>query len=189
MDYETDGQVNTVEEYKKSRWFDDSLPANKLVIYTPWELEEGNYVRIKREYNLGKSTTLELYDAVLHEDYDYVSENIAKYKEEKQVVNTLNLEENNYVFEASLHMFDKEDTLKYNETEKKNIIITIIELVLGIGIGGIYAYFRDFEYLYEVVRINDRYHSKISLIAPMKKELEETNKKILSLSKNKGGKI
>lgn len=189
MDFQTNGYVTMDDEYRTNRWFDDSLPSNTLVVYTPWEEQDGQYVRFKREYDVGKLTTLDLYNAVLDEDYNYISENLKDYKEEKQVVNEIDqAESNNYFFEASLHMLDKKDVLKYNETDLKNMVITIIELVLGLGIGGAIAYFRDFEFLYELREVNDNYSYKISSIKPMKQELKDTNEKILSLTRTKGGK-
>lgn len=190
LDFQTDGYVTMDDEYRTNRWFDDSLPSNTLVVYTPWEEQDGKYVRFKREYDIGKLTTLDLYNAVLDEDYNYISENLKEYKEEKQVVNEIDQkEDNDYFFEASLHMLDKEDVLKYNETDLKNMVITIIELVLGLGIGGAIAYFRDFEFFYELRRVNNNYSYKISSIKPMKQELKDTNEKILSLTRTKGGKI
>lgn len=189
MDFQTNGYITMDDEYRTNRWFDNSLPSNSLVVYTPWELQDGQYVRFKREYDIGKLTTLDLYNAVIDEDYNYISENLKDYKEEKQVVNEIDqAEANNYFFEASLHMLDKEDVLKYNETDLKNMVITIIELVLGLGIGGAIAYFRDFEFLYELREVNDNYSYKISSIKPMKQELKDTNEKILSLTRTKGGK-
>lgn len=190
LDFQTDGYVTMDDEYRTNRWFDDSLPSNTLVVYTPWEEQDGKYVRFKREYDIGKLTTIDLYNAVLDEDYNYISENLKEYKEEKQVVNEIDQkDDNDYFFEASLHMLDKEDVLKYNETDLKNMVITIIELVLGLGIGGAIAYFRDFEFFYELRRVNNNYSYKISSIKPMKQELKDTNEKILSLTRTKGGKI
>jgi len=161
-----------------------------LIIYTPWEEQDGQYVRFKREYDVEKLTTLDLYNATLNEDYHYISENLKDYKEEKQVANDIDqAEDNNYFFEASLHMLDKNDVLKYNETDLKNIVITIVEVVLGFGGGAVLAHFRDFEFLYELKKINNKYSYKISSIKPMKQELKDTNEKILFLTKKKENKI
>lgn len=190
MDYQSSGYVTMDEEYKTNRWFDDSLPSNSLVVYTPWEFENGQFIRFKREYDLGSIDTLDLFDAVLAEDYGYVTENLKDFKEERQVANSVDEnQDNGYFFQASLHMRDKEDILKYNETDLKNIVITIIELVLTLGIGGAIAYFRDFEYLWELRETNSDYQYRIASIKPIKQELKETNEKILSLSRTRGGKI
>lgn len=188
LDFQTNGYVRMDDKYITNRWFDDSLPSNTLVVYTPWKEQDGQYERFKREYNLDELTTLDLYNAVLDEDYNYVSENLKNYKVEKQVINKIDPKEvNNYFFEASLHILDKEDALKYNETDLKNMVITIIELALGLGIGGAKAYFRDFKFLYELREINYNYNYKISSIKLIKQELKDTNEKILSLTRNNGG--
>ncbi len=187
LDFETKGYVTMDEEYRTNRWFDDSLPRNSLTIYTPWEQKDNQYVRLKREYDINSLTTLDLYNAVLAEDYEYIEENLKDYKEEKQVVSEIDSKiSNDYFFEASLHILDKEDVLKYNETDLKNIIITIIELVLGLAIGGVVAYRRDYEYLYFLEEINDSYRCKIQATKLMQQELHETNETILSLTKRKG---
>ena len=190
LDFQTEGNITMDEEYRTDQLFDESLPDNSLVIYTPWEEQDEQYIRYKREYNLEDTTTLDLYNAVLDEDYNYISLNLKDYQEEKQIVNEINPEEKNgYFMEASLHMFDKEDVLKYDETALKNIVITIIELVLSLGIGGAIAHFRDFDFRYELRQTNEYYAYKIYAIEPLKQELEETNEKILSLLRKKGGNV
>ena len=187
LDFETKGYVTMDEEYRTNRWLDDPLPENSLTIYSPWEKKDNQYVRFKREYDIDSLTTLDLYNAVLDEDYEYIKENLKDYQEEKQVVSEIDSKiPNDYFFEASLHILDKEDVLKYNETDLKNIIITIIELVLGLAIGGVVAYRRDYEYLYFLEEINDSYRCKIQATKLMQQELHETNETILSLTKRKG---
>lgn len=189
LDFQTNGYITMNNEYRTNRWFDESLEANKLTVYSQWKEQNGQYIRYKREYNIEQLNTLDLCNAILDEDYNYLSENLKDYKEEMQIAKEINPEEQNkYFLEASLHMLDKNDVLKYNETDLKNIVITIIELVLGLGIGGAIAYFRDFEFLYEIQRTNNSYVFHISSIKPMKQELDETNAKILSLTKTKGSK-
>ncbi len=189
LDYQTNGYVTMDESYRTNGLFDDNLPSNELTIYTPWKCENSQYTRYKREYDIDKLNSLELFNAVLEEDYSYIEENLKDYKEEKQTVNSIDeTEKMDYFFEASLHMLDKNDTLKYNETDLKNIVITIVELILGLGIGGTIAYFRDFEYLWELKRTNNDYNYRIKAIKPMQEELALTNEKILSLSRTKKGK-
>lgn len=189
LDYQTNGYVTMDESYRTNELLDDNLPSNELTIYTPWKYENSQYTRYKREYDIDKLNSLELFNAVLEEDYSYIEENLKDYKEEKQTVNSIDeTEKMDYFFEASLHMLDKNDTLKYNETDLKNIVITIVELILGLGIGGTIAYFRDFEYLWELKRTNNDYNYRIKAIKPMQEELALTNEKILSLSRTKKGK-
>ncbi len=190
MEYQKNGYVTMDNEYTQRRWFDDPLPSNSLVVYTPWEFKDGQYVRFKRNYDIAKLATLDLYNAIANGDYNYIFENLNTYKEEKQVVNEIYLEEkNDYFFDANLHVLDKNDVLKYQETDLKNTVVTIIELVLGLGIGGLVAYAKKSKFLEELENINCHYRENITLIKSLQKELEDTKEKILSLTINNGGKI
>lgn len=190
LDYQTNGYVTMEESYRTNGLLDDDLPSNELTIYTPWKYENSQYTRYKREYDIDKLNSLELFNAVLEEDYSYIEENLKDYKEEKQTVNSIDEKEKmDYFFEASLHMIDKDDTLKYNETDLKNIIVTIIELILELGISGTIAHYRKYNYLWKLERTNQDYNYRIKAIKPMQEELTLTNEKILSLSKIKEGKI
>lgn len=187
LDYNSKAYVLMNEEYKTDRFIDDELPSSSLVIYTPYELIDNEYVRYKRVYDLEYKVTLDLYNAIINEDYSFIENNLNDYKEEKQVINKINEEDNDIIVEANLHLFDKEDKLLFDESEIKNIIITIIEVILGIGIGGFATWLRDYEYFYEIKKINKKYHLKIKKNKSLKKELEKVNKRILKLS-NKVGK-
>lgn len=189
LDYQTSGYVTMDESYRKNRWFDNSLPSNELTIYTPWEYKDNQYIRYKRDYNIDTINTLDLFDAVLKEDYTYIKEHMKDYKEEFQVANSIEETEGQaYFIDASLHMLDKDDTLKYSETDLKNIIITIIEVALGLGIGGIAAHSRKFRYVEKIQAANRSYRYKIEVVKSMKEELTTINEKILFLSRKKGGK-
>lgn len=182
MEYQTNGVINIDEEYKTSRWFDDPLPSNVLTIFTQWELQDNQYVRYKREYKMGTLTTLDLYNAVLEENYDYINNNLKDYDEEKQIINKIYMnEENNYKMKASLHIMNKDDFLKYDETMMKNIVISIIEVILGLGLGSLIAKNRDFDFLYEVKGNNYDYKKYTSVVENTELALEVANKKLLYL--------
>lgn len=194
LDYQTNGYVTMEESYNKKHLLPNDLQSNELTIYTPWKYENNQYTRYKREYDIGKLDSLELFNAVLEEDYSYIEENMKDYKEEIQTVNSIDeTEKTDYFFDASLHMLDKNDTLKYTETDLKNIVITTVELIFALGIGTLFAHFRNFDYLYELSRINDDYNYdynyEIELIKLKQEKLALTNEKILSLSRIKEGKI
>lgn len=186
LKYQTDGEITMNDEYETNTLFDEGLPSSTLTIYTPLEKQNESYVRFKREYDI-KTSNLDLYNAVLAEDYNYIFENLKVYKEENQVINKIDYKENDkYFFEAELHIINKEDTLKYKESSLKNIIVTIANLTLGLGIGGLIAWARYFDFPDKLREINDDYQGQISPIEPIKQELLNTKKKILSLQKNKG---
>ena len=188
LDYETNSDIIMEESYIKYGILDETQ-SSKLIVYTPWEYKDGQYTRYKRIYNISQVQTLDLFDAVLDENYDYVKENLKDYEEEIQVTNYIDsLEDNGYFFKASLNMLDIDDILKYDESVKRNIIITIIEMIIGLGIGCFVAHSRDFDYLDSLRKTNSNYRYKTINVKAMQKELETVNEKILSLSINKGGK-
>lgn len=193
LEYQTNGYAVMNESYRnkfEDMWSDEEIPESELIIYTPWELKDGQYIRYKLEYNIDKLNTLDLYNAVLNEDYQYIEKNLKEYKEEIQISNKIEeFEENTYFFDANLYFEDKSDSIKYNETYLKNIIITIVELIVGIGSGAFIAWIRDFNYRYQLSSAINGYKRGIKDIRPMEEELKNTNQKILSLSKRLGGKF
>ena len=62
-------------------------------------------------------------------------------------------------------------------------------MIITLGLGGIIAHYRDFDYLWELRRTNNDYQYRIISITPIKQDLEETHEKILSLSRTLGGRI
>ncbi len=189
IEYQTNGSINIDEEYKTNSWFDEGQPSNSLTVYTPWKLQDGQYIRFKREYNIGILKTLDLYNAVLEEDYDYINDMLKDYDEEKQIINQINVnQDNNYEMKASLCIIDKADILDYDETTKKNLAITIIELLIWIGSCVLIGKKRDFDFLYEVQKNNDTYYRYTLAVKNKQLALELANQKILSLTKSLGGK-
>lgn len=188
LEYQTNGFITIDESYIINEEMGNILPQNELIIYTPWEYKNNQYTRYKREYNIRMINTIDLFDAVLEENYTYITENIKEYKEEVQTVNSIEQTDGqDYIFEANLYMLDKEDTLKYNETEFKNNVITIIEILLGLGIGGALTYFKNFKYLCEIKDEEDNYQYRLKAIKPISYELTEPNEKLMIYSRKKRG--
>ena len=132
LDYKSSSYSELEESYKKAPWYDYQLPDSNLTIYTPWEEKEGSYVRTKREYEFSGYDLLEVYNAVINEDYDYLIESLSNYTEEVQKSNTkLFDDENNKVtVDASIHGRDKSDYILTPESNSKNLVVTILELII-----------------------------------------------------------
>lgn len=182
MEYQSDAFVTLDEQYKKF-----STAESSLVVYTPWELENDKYVREKREYDLDGFNNLELFDAVLKEDYDHLLELIKnyEYKLERQTINSIDEEKKDYYFEASLNMIDKEDTLTYRESDSINLGGSYAELILILLFGCLFTIIREFDYLEEIRKINSTYRHSRKDLEPIKQEIQQLNQKILSLSQGK----
>jgi hypothetical protein len=157
-------------------------------MYTPWEYKDNQYVRYKREYDIDEININDLINAILDEDYVYIQEYIKEFKEEIQITNIVpENESDDYFFDVSLHKFDRTDSLIYDETELRNIIVTIVDLVLGLGIGYAVAASRYFYLSDELSGVNQTYRQRIKSIDLLVKELNITNDKIHSLSLKNGG--
>ena len=180
LEYQTDSKPYMVKEFSTTT----SFSPNELTILTPWEFQDNQYVRYKRVYNFDEVKDLKLLDAILEENFEYVSKNVKDYKEEKQVANSIvESEKNDYFFQASVHILDEEDILKAPESNSDNAVITTLDLVFGLLLGLVVMVEDDYDYSWEVKRVNNRYYAVVKGIKKKKKELTEINQKILTLSK------
>jgi len=187
LEYETDDLINATEGYVRNEWWSDYLPSNFLNICTPWEREEDHYVRYNRNYNVSHDSFFDVYDAIFRKDFEYIEENYEKSEEEKEVSDDFPGLKNDYFLETELYMLDNNDQLKVPESSTKNVIITIVELVITLGIGGLIVHLRDYDYFDDLQEIKDDYHSNIKSIEYLEEELDEVKKKILTLTVNRGG--
>lgn len=184
LDYQTDGDIIMEEEYRTNDWYEDSLPANELVVYTPWYEEEDHYTRYKWTY-LIRDANDEIINAVLNEDFSYLSSTIDKFKKEKQTINVID-DKGDFYFDAYLTRIDEDDIIKTPESTKNNIVFTLLQLGLGLTFGTIIAFMRDFSYLREIRYDRLDYNRNFIDIEPLKEELDRVNSEILKLSKRKG---
>ena len=184
LEYTTDGEPYIIKDFS----YKSSSEPNELIIFTPWELVDGQYVRYKRVYNFSDQKDLKLLDAILEENHEYISENVKDFKEEKQVTNNIpDSEENDYYFQAKVYILDEEDILQFPESKGDNTFATIFDLGFGTIIGALAAALVQYDYLYEIRKVNKKYYIVVKGIKDKKRELKEINQKILSLSK--GGEI
>lgn len=186
LDYKTDGYVSLEEFYKKNSWCNVSSSKGELLVYTPWEQEDDHYTRKKLNYSLAESNMMELMNAVLEENFNYIDENLDVSDEEIQITNSIeSYKDQEYFIDANLHTLNKNDTFNYDESGKRNALVTIGELVLALGAGFILDRYRNFDYRTEINSINNDYSSSKEELLASKKQLNDTNKKILTLSRKK----
>ena len=187
LELETNGYVSMNTKYRTYNLFDVPLPDNKLIIYTPWQEEEGIFTRIKKEFNLDYPS-LTLFDAVLKEDYAYILANLQEYNEVTETTNELYFPEKNaYYLEASLHLLDIGDILSYSESDFENIFDTILILLSIFGIGSAIAYKRDFDYLAELTITHNKCQSALFKIDSDKQKLANLEQEIMRLTRKIGG--
>ena len=77
-------------------------------------------------------TSVEIYYAILNKDYEYITNNLKDYKEEKQIVTDIyHVEPNDYIIDSKLYVIDNNDTQIQCESNIHNIMITISEIALS----------------------------------------------------------
>lgn len=187
LDYQTNGNISIEETYEKDNLENVFQTQNKLIIYTPWEYKNNQYTRFKKEFNVENIDNLDILNTILEKDYEKIPQIIKDYKEEIQIsYNIDNNQYNSYIIDAKLSLIDKNDTLYYNETEFKNITITFLELITIFCTSGLITYLRNFNYTEKIKQNLKEYHLKIKDIKPLQEELQNTNDKIMILSRKIG---
>lgn len=186
FEYETDKDINLTTKYGRDDWLSDYPTASSLTVKTPWKRDGNDYYRYNREYVLSGDYFLNLSQAILREDYEYISENYKDFSEEKEVSNSAPENEDSYFIEAKLSGVDREDFIKFPESFRKNCVITILEVVGTLGLGAYISHVRDYDFLDDISDVNDDYQSNIKDIKPLLSELEETKKKVLKLTNKVG---
>ena len=179
------GYVTIDESYRDMSWNfgKNKLPASKLIIYTPWEYFDTEYIRYKRVYELNGVLNRELFDAIIKKDYRYVENNIRAYHEQQETALEIS-NDNDYIIEADLYLLDKNDTLVYKETTMENTIETSIEFLCFI-MASMPSLLRWPDYAEKLKQINSQYYFSIEAKDKTIKNIVETNNKILLLKKMK----
>ncbi len=185
LEWQTNSYQNIQEEYI---YIFDYSPDNNLILYTPWKYENNQYTRLKKEFNPEKLNSLDLYNAVLSENYELIEELLnSAYFEEKQVTNILNEpEDNQYFLKAKLNYLDLNDFITYDESNLDNFLITMGELVIILGVSGVINHLRKFDYLKDLKKINEEYQNKIKSYQDLKIDYETVKQRIITLEKTTG---
>lgn len=183
LDYYTNGYIELDEHYVTNTIFDEELPKNELIIYSPWQLNDGLYKRTIKTYDIGKIDSPELYEAVIKQDITHIHNTFSKYHEEEVVSNKINQDNNGFIIEARLNFLDKNDTLIYSESDLKNLLVTIAEVLVGNGFGVLLVLKRKFNLSNSIDKIKENYLNNSEIIDELKKELEEKENLVLTLRK------
>lgn len=180
---EDQGENQILEtEYRRYGTIYEFPTVGEITIYSPWEEKDGLYTRYKRTYSISENHQ-EIIDAALKKDYKKLFEELGDYKEEIESSNHIKEGEDDYTIEGSIYYLNKEDLLTIPEDVAKNVIITIIELLITFGLGGLIAYNRDFEYTYAISEDLREYRTKVRVLKNDLAKLEETNNKVLTLTR------
>ena len=185
-----DGQIIAKEEYCFYHQNEDSKEKNYLKIYSPWIKKDNGYERHIRVYDIPELNNLDLYNTLLKNNIKsvyYLSK--FDYVEEIEYSSSIeNIYGNNYLVEGSISIIDENDYIPVKESEKKNIIVTKLEL-LGITVlGGVIVKARRFDLKTEISDAIEEYKIEFDCLASYKDELKDIDKKILKLKKENNDK-
>ena len=118
--------INTLEEYKIITRNTD-IPSSKFTITTPWTKNDDYYERVVYNYEEKKLKDINLYNAIISNDFDYICDNY-KYKS-SNIERCNNINTNNELsISAKIYIVDSNDNIYVVETNKRNLIITLFEL-------------------------------------------------------------
>ena len=178
LEYDTEGPQTLEKEYGS----ESDLISNSLIE----EEQIDPNTRIIRTYRVENQEYVDLINAILKEDYNFIHENLPYFNEETLYSNLPSKENlSDSRIQASLHMIDKSDAIFIPESETKNRIITILELLIMQIMNLGYVKLCDIDNKWENNKSN--YQETIKKQEKLKKKLEENKERIRTLSKRLGG--
>ena len=182
LDYETNGKIESYEHYDK--YANCEFEDNELTISSPAILNnDGDYERTTRYYDKDILDSVELYEAILSEDMEYINANYTEYDEEQVVTDYFPLNADNYIIKANLDFYVSEDYILREESDFNNNIVTVMDIVGSLGFFAWLHHLRNFRLISSIEKFKENYKHEVDNLDYLNKELEEKSKKLLSLSK------
>lgn len=184
--YSLDRDKNNICIEEDYRSIFDDLSKNSLIVYSPWKRENDGYIRFKREYDVN-NVTADLVDAIMNADYDYI-ENLDDYKEEKQVINRIELSNNDYQIDAQLHIMDKNDYLQVPESDGENFLVTLVISLLGSTVQLIFYKSHGEKIIKKIQQLNEDYQNFKGDLVYLNEMIDKNANKIKCLTNKEGKK-
>lgn len=182
LDYETNGEILGYEHY--DRYANCEFEDNELTISSPAVLNDDNYYeRTTRYYDEDILDSVELYEAILSKDMEYINANYTEYDEEKIVTDYLPSNADDYIIKANLDFYVSEDFIICEESDFANNLLTILEIASCLGGFAFFHWKRNFRLFSSINRFKEKYKHEVDYLDYLNRELEEKNVKKLSLSK------
>ena len=170
------------EEYAYTGIFSNGEASSKITIVSPWEKRDDYYVRFTREYSISKNKK-EIIQAILQKDYSTLVDLLSNYTEIEETTNHPTSLDEEYIIKGNIIFIDEEDKITFPESTAKNIIITLVEVAFTLLVGGVVAHNRYFSYIDALETDQRNYRVCLRAYKKHQEELEETNGKILALTR------
>lgn len=182
LDYQDKNNIYCEEFYQDSS-SDFELQENKLIYYSSWNLvKEGVYQRQKITYKISEECNRDLLDAILNEDIYYIFNNIDDYTLETEVSTIVPIN-NEAQVQAFLNFYDKNDYIEVAESNLRNTIVTLSELIFTIAVGLIVQKNRKFNLKEKINDIIFDFNDEADKLYNLEISREKLAQKILSIQK------
>lgn len=182
LDYETNGKIESYEHYDK--YANCEFEDNELTISSPAILNnDGSYERVIRYYDEDNLDSVELYNAILSNDMDYIDDNYTEFDEEEVVTDYLPSNADDYIMKANLDFYVSEDYILREESDFDNNLVTVMGIVGSLGFFAWLHHLRNFRLISSIEKFKENYKHEVDNLDYLNKELEEKSEKLLSLSK------
>lgn len=182
LEYQTDALITQESKYISNFKYHSMPNQNNLKLYTPWQKTEENlYTRNIQIYDITTLENLKLFDVVLDENIEYIEKNYETKEEQTEITNQIKTENNLPIIKAELNFLDENDFITTQESPYKNVIITISEIAITLGLGTILHRIRNFNYKHEINKIKKEYQT--IPLEPLLEKQKDTKTKIMHLTK------
>lgn len=182
LDYETNGKIESYEHYDK--YANCEFEDNELTISSPAILNnDGSYERVIRYYDEDNLDSVELYNAILSNDMDYIDDNYTEFDEEEVVTDYLPSNADDYIIKANLDFYVSEDYILREESDFDNNLVTVMGIVGSLGFFAWIHHLRKFRLFSSIEKFEENYKHEVDNLDYLNKELKEKNAKLLSLTK------
>ena len=119
--------LSTEESYKYITR-NTNIPNSTFEITTPWVQVNDKYERNVYKFDEKKLNDINLYNAIIDKNYDYILNNYSFKSSNIETSSTINKNNDTEII-AKIYIVDYNDNIYVYETSLKNIIITLVEIL------------------------------------------------------------
>ena len=180
LSYESNGDIEAYEHYESEDT--DNLEKGELTMFFPCAVTDDSYQRIVRYYSGTELNSIDVYEAVLSENIEYINENLNEFEEEQIVTDYAPSNQDDYIIKAKLDFYDSSDYLTIPESDSNNIFFTSLDIIGSVGFFIFIHRQRNFRLFSSIKKINGNYKSEMQSLELMNNQLSEKQEKLLSLT-------
>ena len=162
LEYQTP-EIKKVGEKYDTKLISDYFSRSEFILYTPFTLTDDEmYTRHKITYKVKNIYALDIYDALMNDNYEYILENVVPVSDETEKVNMLSsYYVNDYYADVKLEAIDSNNVIKHKESVKTNIFITGFDMLTAFWMGLIFNKHKKKTFNDEIVDIYDEYNASL----------------------------